>query len=143
MQDVNWLLEFSFVELAVHTFEEACIDETIATLCASRQASQCIYEDIRETLEMIVEDEAKHAALAWRTVRWAMAQGGEPVRVALLESAAKLRDKYVGSILAQDGCPDTPTLRRHGRISRADESRAAQEGWKRVVEPMLAEILVG
>jgi hypothetical protein len=123
-------------DLAAATFEEAVVGETVAALAASRAASECADPAVRWVLERIMRDETRHAALAWRTLGWAVARGGAPVTRTLLECAA-----------AQQ-----PASRRAGgtRRSRAGElgrldaeglARARSDAWREVTRPMLAALV--
>lgn len=71
------------VEVAVDAFREGCVEETVAALALSRAASLTSQRWLREALTTMAEDEARHAELAWRIVRWALGAGGSRVRDAL------------------------------------------------------------
>jgi hypothetical protein len=73
--------------LAVDTFVEGCVGETTAALAAAREASASTDPEVARVLRKIADDEARHAALAWRTLAWAIATGGEPVRAAVRTAA--------------------------------------------------------
>jgi len=70
-------------ELAAATVREGCINEVIAAVQASVAAELCADPEVRGVLATIAADEARHAALAWRALAWALDIGGEPVRVAV------------------------------------------------------------
>lgn len=73
----------SLAELALSTFEEACIEESFGALLAATAAEYCTDDDIRSALLKIAEEEARHAELAWRTVSWALQAQGDSVRDAI------------------------------------------------------------
>jgi len=129
----------TLARLAVHTFAEACVHETVATLCATRQAARCEFDDVRETLEMIVDDEADHAALAWRTVRWAIETGGNEVLSEVLAHAATHRPSLDPFSFNEDE-PKEALLRSHGRIPRSDELQISVRAWSDIIDPMLDEL---
>lgn len=54
------------------TTEDGCIGETLAALEAMRAARQSSDAVLAPAYETIAEDEARHAALAWRIVAWAV-----------------------------------------------------------------------
>lgn len=56
------------------TFREGCVGETRAALEVARAASSCADPDLRRTLDGIAEDEGRHAELAWRVVRYLVAE---------------------------------------------------------------------
>jgi len=62
---------------------EGCIGETLAALHAGVRAQAAVDPVVRAVLERIAEDESRHAELAWRFVRWAVAHGGEVVRASV------------------------------------------------------------
>ena len=53
--------------------------ETVAALEARHAAEASPFPEVRRVLQLIARDEEKHAALAWRFVRWALQVGGTPV----------------------------------------------------------------
>lgn len=67
-------------ELAAATVEEGCVGETMAALFAAEQRSCASDPRVCAALEAVALEEARHAELAWTTLRWALAEGGEPVR---------------------------------------------------------------
>ncbi len=60
----------------LETIEDGCIGETIAALEAKRAARESSDPFIARAYEKIAEDEARHAALAWRIVAWAITVDG-------------------------------------------------------------------
>jgi hypothetical protein len=64
---------------AVSTVIEGCVGETLAALEAVEAAAHVTNPALRKLLERIADDEARHAALAYRFVRWAIERGGESV----------------------------------------------------------------
>ena len=63
------------------TFREGCIGETRAALEAAHAAQNCADPVLKAVLERIAADEARHAELAWRTVRWLLDQHRELIPV--------------------------------------------------------------
>ncbi len=56
------------VGVAVSTFVEGCVGETIAALMATRAARRSEDVAVRSALARIADDETRHAELAWSTV---------------------------------------------------------------------------
>ena len=54
---------------------DGCLSETVGALLAREAARLAPDPQIRETLQRIADDEARHAALAWRIVAWALRAG--------------------------------------------------------------------
>jgi len=67
-------MKTSLLGMAVDTFVEGCVHETLSALEASIKLAHCTQPTVRATLSTIVRDEATHAALAWGTLRWAVSQ---------------------------------------------------------------------
>ena len=112
---------------------EGCIDETLAAheaLCLARVAEDA---QVVAVLERIAADEARHAALAWRFVAWAIEQHPQ-LRPIVAEQFA-LRKRGRDEQLAGDdqlalGCP-SPALRARWRAI----------GERSLVQPCAAALL--
>jgi hypothetical protein len=79
----------TLVAFALETFRDGCVNETLAAVAAS-EAAELATGDEAGILRRIAEDEARHAALAWKMVAWAVAEGGDAVRDALGASLDEL-----------------------------------------------------
>lgn len=126
--------------LAVETFLEGCVGETIAALVAERSLGGATDEAVRSTLRVIVEDESRHAALAWRTIAWAVQQGGAPVAMALLAIADAPPQ------IASDGPSaiarrNRAMLLAHGRLDAASLTQAVDDAWRDIIAPMLRDLV--
>lgn len=64
----------SLAQLAEATLIEGCIGETLAAIEAEWAAEAATEPAARAALQIISADEARHAELAWATVRWASAE---------------------------------------------------------------------
>jgi hypothetical protein len=62
----------SLEKLLVTAIAEGCIGETVAAVEAAEQLAHANDPRVREVLAGISEDEARHAELAWRFVKWAI-----------------------------------------------------------------------
>ena len=60
--------------IARATLLEGAIGETLAAARAATEASSERDPTVRRALEQIADDETRHAALAWRFIRWALAR---------------------------------------------------------------------
>jgi photosystem II stability/assembly factor-like uncharacterized protein len=58
------------VAIALAMLQEGCINESVAAAEAAVAALQCREPQAKSVLERIAADETRHAALAWRTLRW-------------------------------------------------------------------------
>jgi hypothetical protein len=129
--------------LAVDTFVEGCVGETIAALVAERALARATDPEVRTTLTRIADDEARHAALAWRTLAWAIERGGEDVRHALRRAEGQLVAATPGDP-AQDQNEtqlDSTAWAEHGRLESAVLEAAADDAMTEIVGPMLARLL--
>jgi hypothetical protein len=132
-------------ELAVETFLEGCVGETIAALVAERSLRAATDEAVRATLRVIVEDESRHAALAWRTVAWVLTSGS-PLQSrgvslalgAMLQSPPQLSADGPSPVAAR--C--RAMLAAHGRLDPASLTEAVDDAWRDIIVPMLRSMLV-
>lgn len=76
------------VKLASETVREGCLAETLGAHLAQVAASAARDPRIQAALKKIAQEEARHAALSFRIVAWALRVGGEQVRQAVLEAFA-------------------------------------------------------
>jgi hypothetical protein len=77
----------SFAHLAERTFLDACLGETIGAEILRRRGE--VARDPR--LLRVAHDEERHAALAWRTLAWAVREGGAEAAAALESARANIR----------------------------------------------------
>ncbi|MFT5457275.1 MAG: hypothetical protein ACI9K2_003768 [Myxococcota bacterium] len=125
----------SLTDLATSTFREGCVNETLAAAIAAHQRDCATDPAVLAVLTGIADDEARHAALAWRTVRWAIQAGGEPVR-----EAVRMAWAATATPEAPAG-PTDPLAITHGWVSPADEARVARRTLDRVVAPAVEALL--
>ncbi len=64
-------------EILASLIEDACVNETLASAEARAAADACVDPVVRELLVRIADDEARHAALGWRCLRWLLEQHPE------------------------------------------------------------------
>jgi 1,2-phenylacetyl-CoA epoxidase catalytic subunit len=126
-------------ELARTTFEEACVDETLGAHAAERALAHCHIGPLREALQAILDEESRHAILAWKTVGWALGVGGAPVRAVLQELLAGLAEDAADVDEAPD--PSTRAMLEAGILP--EPWLAAHRAWVEVhlVRPTLVRLL--
>lgn len=112
--------------LAVETFVDGCIGETVAALEAARAAEAATDPAVAAVLARIADDEARHAALAWQIVAWCVAR--DPSLPAALAAAPPADD--VGA----DG------LEAHGILGAGARRAAYADVMREVVEPCVAAL---
>jgi hypothetical protein len=117
---------------------EGCIGETIAALHAARAAAACDDAEIAAMLQRIADDEARHAALAWRTLAWATAAHGGGLLDELRALATDVR--AVAATELPDAEPDADALARHGRLDARARARVVLDAWREIIAPTLAQL---
>ena len=132
--------ETSFVELARNTFLEGCVGETVAALVALRASEACVDPQVRAALAAIAADEERHAALAFRTVAYAVEAGGAPVIEALLAAS---REGVPAIAIATSPAPSSRTaiLAAHGRLDDDAVAACAHDAWHATILPLLRALL--
>src|SRR5690242_18292743 len=71
------------------TASEGCVEETLSCLVMAEACQRCEDPVVRTCLDSVVKDEARHAGLAWRTVKWALNHGGDSVKEAVSAALKK------------------------------------------------------
>lgn len=77
--------------VVVLAIREGCVGETAAALAVQEGAAACRDERLSEILHQIAEDETAHAELAFKTVAWGLAIGGDRIRRVVAAELASLR----------------------------------------------------
>ncbi|MBL4687330.1 MAG: ferritin-like domain-containing protein [Nannocystaceae bacterium] len=129
--------EPDFARFAADTFIEGCVGETTAALVIERAAVGVSDPALRRALDGIAEDEAAHAALAWRTVAWAIERGGPSVWQRVQLRAEAFRKTLGKPAVASDG---DSALAQTGRLGQAGLDAARHDAWFGIIEPMLARM---
>ncbi|MBK8257108.1 MAG: ferritin-like domain-containing protein [Polyangiaceae bacterium] len=122
--------------LASAVVEEGCVGETVAAMFAAEQRSYATDGQVQRALDAIMREEAAHAELAWATLKWAVAQGGEPVRkaaVTAFERAAKRIEMYGSDAVTIRASTEVGAA--HGRLSGAVFRRVATQTLRDVLLP--------
>jgi hypothetical protein len=76
-------LDADLSAIAAAAVREGCLAETLGAHVAAIAAEHAPEPDVREALQSIAADEARHAVLSFRIVAWALRVGGGPVRSAV------------------------------------------------------------
>lgn len=108
----------SLADILRTTIAEGCIGETRAALEAAEAARIATVPGVKRVLGGIAADESAHAALAWRVVKWILAEHPELAPVARAEfahlsSAAPVAFSRLDGVVLAHGLLDPGTL---GRI---------------------------
>ena len=104
--------------IVITALREGCIGETVAALEAAEALEHATDEAVRRVLERISVDEMRHAALAWRFVRWALSNAELGLRQAV---RAELDAALTENDLARPRAPEPAdaNLLAHGILPEA------------------------
>lgn len=116
----------SAAELALAAAAEGCRDETLAALLAAEAAERASDPAVRRVLAKVAADEARHAALSWRVLSWALSLAPEVVPAV----EALLTAPPVPVAVPE---PDAAALVAHGVLGPAATWEVHQRGMARVV----------
>jgi hypothetical protein len=126
-------------DIVAETIVEGCIGETLAALQAQAQLAITTDPAVRESLAATVEDETRHAELAWRVVAWALSVGGPEVR-RVAERAFAEFEPPKPPVIELEGV-DLAAFAAHGRLAPDDARKVALEALVFVVRPCAAALL--
>ena len=138
-------LREDWIRLALDTFVEGCVGETIATLIARRGQRRCEDPASHAVLGVIVDDESRHAGLAWQTIAWILEASGEH-REAVLAAIHQQAEAMAAK--AREACEQLPepdpmaeALARFGRCDRRTEQLARRDAWAELILPTLQALV--
>lgn len=114
---------------------EGCIAETIAAAQVTAAAERCADPKLRTMLIQVAEDESRHAALAWRFVRWMLTQHPELAD----DVRAMTESGFVLPPTQPD--PDAAYLLAFGHLPRHEADTLAAEVMAQVVRPCARAML--
>lgn len=136
-------IEMDLAAVARATFEEGCVNETWASIAASEQFEEAQDPAVKAVLAKIRDDEARHAELAWRSLRWMLQVGGAPVRRALDASVKALEQRLNESPNAdhQERTTFSKALLAHGRISKKAQHDCFRQAMREAVLPCAKAML--
>ena len=120
----------AFFDVVATAITEACIGETLAAIEAAEAAEHASDPDVRSALVTIAADEAKHAELGWKFLRWALDSVDRETRLLIVEHLQREIDRELAQTTgAESSCErdDARTLLEHGVLTQAlrAEVRAA------------------
>src|SRR5262249_49767296 len=130
-------LKTDLARIAAACVRDGCIGETIASIVAQAQSEGATDPGVRAVLADIAEDEARHAELAWRIVRWALATGDARVRRAVAAACAAQPPRTA----AVPDAIDATAWRESGRLLPHEHDAIAQGAMRDVIAPCAAVLL--
>jgi hypothetical protein len=127
--------------IAAEAALEGCVGETVAAVQAQESLWRATDPAVREVLAVTVEDETRHAELAWRFLVWALDTGGDAVREGVMRAFAGFRP---AAPMAEnlEGV-DVALFEGHGRIVAIEARAIAERALAEVVTPCLCALLEG
>lgn len=138
------LSKYSLGETIEEVVLEGCVGETLAAVLASRQLEGAREPAVAQALERISADEARHAELAWRFVRWALDVGGEEARAraaAAFEAALRRFEPRDEAGDTRERDVDAPAWRAFGRLSARERDETARRALAEIVVPCARALL--
>jgi hypothetical protein len=94
---------------------------------------------VREVLEVTVEDETRHAELAFRFVAWALDVGGDDARNAVIRALSGFRPPATSPENLEG--VDLDVYRAHGRIPAREARIMAERALQQIVVPCICALL--
>jgi hypothetical protein len=137
-------LATSLAEAAAAAVREGCVGETLAAAHAATASRQTSDPALAQALAAIADDEARHAALAWRFVQWACGQGDPAVGPAVQAAFAAALATPPTARAADLALAGVPAAEQHaaGRLPAVQASALYRAVLADVVGPC-ARALVG
>lgn len=120
------------VALAVSSAVDGWRNESMAACVGALRRAGATVPAVRSALDVVVRDEAGHAALAWDVVRFAIDAGGMPVREAVADALATAQPPVA------DEEPVAPAWGRPG--ARAIQA-VLDDALRRVIAPQVAALV--
>jgi hypothetical protein len=137
------------VAIALAMLEEGCINETVAAAEAAVAALQCREPGAKSVLERIAADETRHAALAWRTLRWLLDSHAEVAPALRLRFDQLAQLAILAPPMQRSNYPGGPDrraefepglLRQHGRLSSHDRAAIQLRVFAETIAPLVARL---
>lgn len=129
----------NLAEVVTETVMEGCIGETVAAMQAYESLLLTRDPAVAEVLTVTVEDETRHAELAFRFVAWAIDVGGDDVRNAVIRALDGFRPPST-SPEKLDGV-NLDDYRAHGRIPAREARAMAERALQQIVVPCICALL--
>ncbi len=126
---------------ALGLVEEACIGEAFAAVELAEAAAGCQDPVVATTLRALSADETRHAALAWRSLRWILAERApelaDEVRAAVRAALARALEEPMGEVDEPGG------LVAHGVLAPRQRLQLFRAAASTVILPCLDAVLSG
>ncbi len=133
------VLDAEWESILLTTIEEGCLGETCAALEASHAAELCVDPAVSDVLRAIAKDEAEHAALAWRAVRW-MLQARPSLRTLAERTFGELADRIEGTSAALT-LSERTTAEHYGALEDVTRAACRANAVREIVLPCARTLL--
>jgi len=123
---------------------EGCIGETVAALEATEALAHATDPGVRTALARVATDEARHAELAWRFVKWALESGPEPLRDGTARALTSIVDSETRARQEARAVPRTTLdaiVAGHGVLDGERRAELGRRVMVDVIEPCAAALL--
>ena len=120
--------------LALETFRQGCVGETVAALEAASSARLCDDPVVQQVLETIARDEERHALLAWRVLSWLLSSASGSERGRLLEVLQQEHEQR-RPVAHAPAAPDGRDLSRWGVLGAKASLELEKRSWEDIVTP--------
>jgi len=120
---------------------EGCVGETLGALLAAEQRDVATDPEVRAFLTKLARDEERHAELAWRFVRWAIAEGGPGARAAAERAFAAAEADVRAQAFVDEPSIDAAAWRAHGRLDARTSAAIVKRGIAEIVRPCARALL--
>ncbi|MEI9954484.1 MAG: ferritin-like domain-containing protein [Pseudomonadota bacterium] len=125
--------ESSLPAIVLNAIREGCVGETVAAIEAREAAAHAADPALRELLLAISEDEMRHAELAYRFLKWALAAGGPELERAAQHEFAALAAQVPAAPSALTDWDEA--LLRHGIVPNAMRRAIREQAMAQVILP--------
>jgi hypothetical protein len=126
----------TLAEIVYATVRDGCVGETIAAMVASTALETTTDEEARHALQVIANDEASHAELAYRFVAFAIGKKDPDVIEAVRRGFADAAVRVASVVVPAPGDEELDrVLEAHGRLSEGKVWEATCRAMREIVEP--------
>ena len=132
--------QLEWAEVLELVIREGCFGETLAALAATEGAARATDPDIKATLKTIARDEQQHAALAWRTVVWALEQGNDELRRHVMDVFERVANEQ---LVPSPDESEEQRLAEHGLIVGSLWNQIKRQATRQVIQPLAKQLLAG
>lgn len=132
--------DLDVLQVAESVAREGAIAETVSALLVAAARDAAEDPCVRAILARVASEELEHALLAWKYLRWAVEQGGEPMHAALEPIFASAHTQVgFGSVTRLSG--DERAMRAHGYLPITERRAVAEQALVQLVAPAAQALL--